>query len=408
MGGHEYRHPRVLPVTATAVTIGGLCLVAGAGPVSASPVAVSPVAASRAAASTAATAGSAHWRIVARTNSALTTIVTPAAGSAWALGEKVGSGSGSLPAGVRWNGRRWSPVTFPNAVKGGIGCAASTSASDVWAFAGSSLFGNFASYAGALRLSGTKWVVKKTFVPAGIVSGCTVLSSTNAWVFGLAHVAPGVGTWRLKGNTWRSAKTGTFALISASEVSARDIWAMAADRLGSDDVIAHWNGRSWRSDPAFAAALPAQSATLNWGVSAINAVGAGNVWVAGQISRENSHGTFVASRFVLHLAKGKWRKVARTNPGYYLPGAVSDGHGGWWSQGTGFEFGFGTPSAKPHLLHESGGHWSRVTIAAPKGYKMQIMDAVRVPRSRAMLAIAELYNGTPTLRSVVLAHGKLP
>jgi len=345
---------------------------------------------------------------VARTNSALTTIVTPAAGSAWALGEKGSPGSASLPAGVRWNGRRWSPVTFPAAVKGGIGCAASTSPSDVWAFAGSSLFGNSASYAGALRLSGTKWVVKKNFVPAGIVSGCTVLSPTNAWVYGLAHVARGVGTWRLTGNSWRPAKTGTFALISASEVSARDIWAMAEDRHGFDDVIAHWNGRSWRSDPAFAAALPAQSATLTWGVSAINAVGAGNVWVAGRISRENSDGTFVASRFVLHLAKGKWRKVGRSNRGYYLPGAVSDGHGGWWSQGTGFDFGFGTPSAKPHLLHESGGHWSRVTIAAPKGYKMQIMDAVRVPRSGAMLAIAELFNGTPTLRSVVLAHGKLP
>ena len=405
MGGHCSRHLRALPVTVTAVTIAGLCLVAG------TDAAASPVAANRVAASTAAgasTAGSAHWRIVAREDSALNTIVAPAAGSAWALGEKGLPGSAALAAGVRWNGHRWSPVSFPKQVRSGIACAASTSPGDVWAFAGSSLFGDSASYAGALRLSGGKWVVKKSFVPAGIVSGCTVLSATNAWVYGLAHVAPGAGTWRLNGSTWRLTKTGSFALISASKVSARDIWAIAADRVGNNDVVAHWSGQSWRSDAAFAAALPAQSATLTWDVSAVNAVSAGNVWVAGQILRENSQDSWIPSSFVLHLANGKWRKVARSNPGYYLPGAVSDGHGGWWSQGTGREFGFGTPSAKPYLLHESGGRWHRVTIAAPKGDTMQILDVVRVPRSGAMLAVGELYNGTATLRSVVLAYGHLP
>jgi hypothetical protein len=402
MGGHGDRHPRTLLMAATAVTVAGLCVVAGSGAAGAA----STGAGVRTAAG-ASTASSAHWRVVASTDNALTTVVAPSAGSAWALGQKAGPGMVSRPAGVRWNGHRWSAVTFPKSVQSGIACAAAPSPTDVWAFAGSSLFGGPASYAGALRLTGTKWVAKKTFVPAGIVSGCTVLSSTNAWVYGLAHVAPGVGTWRLHGTTWRLTKTGTFALISASEVSARDIWALAADRAGNDDVIAHWNGQSWRNDASFAAALPVQSSTLTWGVSAINAVAAGDVWVAGQISRTNSHGT-VVSDYVLHLSNGKWRKVTSSNRGYYLPGAVPDGHGGWWSLGTGLEFGFGTPSAKPYLLHYSGGRWHRVTIAAPKGYTMQIVDVVRVPRSSAMLAIGNLYNGAASLHSVVLAYGQLP
>lgn len=405
MGGHYSRHLRALPVTVTAVTIAGLCLVAATG-AAASPVAVSRAAASQVAGASA--ASNAHWRVVARSDSELNTIVAPAAGSAWALGEKPGPSFGSLPAGLRWNGHKWSRVSFPKAVKSGIACTAATSPGDVWAFAGTSYSGGAASYAGALRLSGGKWVVKKAFVPAGIVSGCTVLSATNAWVYGLAHVAPGAGTWRLKGSTWRLTKTGSFDLISASEVSARDIWAMGADRVGNNDVLAHWNGQSWRSDAAFAAALPAQSATLIWDVTAINAVSAGNVWVAGQILRENSQDNFVASPYVLHLANGKWRTVARSNPGYYLPGAVSDGHGGWWSQGTGREFGFGAPSAKPYLLHYTDGRWHRVTIAAPKGYTMQIIDAVRVPRSRAMLAVADLTNGKTGYISEVLAYGQLP
>ncbi|HTX80650.1 MAG TPA: hypothetical protein VME44_00610 [Streptosporangiaceae bacterium] len=392
-------HRLAMPAAMAAVTAAGLGLAAVTTAASAS-------AAANPAASTA--KANAHWRVVARASDALTTIVAPAAGSAWALGDKAGASFASLPAGVRWNGHRWSSVSFPKAVKSGIACSGASSPRDVWALAGSGLYGGGASYAGALQLSGSKWIVKRAFTPAGLVSGCTVLSPTNIWVYGLTHVAPGLGTWRLRGKTWRAVTTGQFSLISASKVSAHDIWAMAADRVGNNDVIAHFNGGSWRADAAFAAALPAQTSTLTWNVSAINAVRSGDVWVAGQILRENSQDNWVPSPYVLHLAGGKWHKVARSNPGYYLPGAVSDGHGGWWSQGTGLEFGSGAPSAKPYLLHESGGHWSRVSIATPKGYTMQIMDVVHVPGSHAMLAVASVYNGTTGLRSVVLAYGQLP
>ena len=390
MGIQQSSRSLVLPMAVTAVTVAGIALAAGVGPARAT------------------AAGSARWRVVARTNSALNTIVAPAAGSAWALGAKAGPSFASLPSGVHWNGRRWSPVKFPASVKSGFSCSAASSAGNVWAFAGSGLFGGGATYAAALRLSGTRWVVKKSFVPAGLVSGCAVLSSTSAWVFGLTHVAPGLGTWRLKGSSWRRATTGKFFVISSSRVSARDIWAMAADGVGNNDVIAHWNGKIWRSDSAFAAALPHQTSTLTWDVSAINAVAAGNVWVAGQILREVSPGNFVPTSYVLHLSGGKWRHVGRTNAGYYLPGAVSDGHGGWWSQGTGLEFGFGTDSAKPYLLHQAGGRWHRVTLPVPKGDTMQIVDLVHVPGSRAMLAVAELFNGKAGLHSEVLAYGQLP
>ncbi len=392
MGSQRGTRARILQLGVTAATIAGLGLATGTGALSAA---------------ASATAGP-HWSIVARTSSALDTIVAPAAASAWALGTKAGPSSSTPPAGVRWNGHRWSSVTFPASVKSGIACAAASSPGNVWAFAGSSLFGGFANYAGALRLSGGKWVVRKSFVPVGLVSGCSVLSPTNAWVYGLTHVAPGVGTWRLKGSTWRPVTTGSFDLISASQVSASDIWAMAADMVGNNDVVAHWNGTAWTSDAAFSAALPVQTSTLSWDVSAITAVAAGNVWVAGTILREDSHGNWIPSKYVLHLSGGKWHHVTRSNPGYYLPGAVSDGHGGWWSQGTGLAFGLGTASAKPYLLHRTGTHWSKVTIAAPKGYTMQIMDVVHVPGSSAMLAVAALYNGTTALHSVVLAYGQLP
>jgi len=49
-----------------------------------------------------------------------------------------------------------------------------------------------------------------------------------------------------------------------------------------------------------------------------------------------------------------------------------------------------------------------VTVATPKGYTMSIVSLVHVPHSRAMLAVANLTNGTMGYVSDVLAYGQLP
>ena len=349
----------------------------------------------------ASTATTQRWRVVERTDSALYAIVAPTATSAWALGAKAGLNNAALPAGQHWNGHRWSPVTFPTAVKSGIGCAGASSASNAWAFAGSSLFGNTAGYAGALRLSGSKATVAKSFTPPGIVSGCSVVGRGNIWVFGVGHVAPGVGTWRLKGAAWARVTTGNFSLVTASKVSGSDMYAIAAGPIGLNNVVAHWNGRAWRRVNGLGATLPAESNTVIWEVTAINAVAPGNVWVAGEIN----NGT-TSSAFVRHLVSGRWHKVARTNAGYYLPTAVRDGHGGWWSTG----IPFAQPvEASPYLLHEVRGSWHRVALPHVAGTQTQIMEIVHLPgTTRSMLAIAEVYNGKPALHSEVLAFGSLP
>ena len=95
--------------------------------------------------------------------------------------------------------------------------------------------------------------MSKTFTPPGLVSGCSVLGRGNAWVYGLTHVAPGVGTWRLTGRTWKLVRhTGNFFPVTASTVSANDVWAIAADPSGLDNVVAHWNGRTWSRNKALA------------------------------------------------------------------------------------------------------------------------------------------------------------
>ncbi len=357
---------------------------------------------------TASPAATQHWHVVAHSNSALMTVIAPSRTSAWALGVGAVSTSTLKPAGVHWNGHRWTAAKFPKRVASGIGCAGSSSPGNVWAFAGATAFGDNSSYAGALHLAGGKWVVSKTFTPPGLVSGCSVLGRGNAWVYGVTHVARGVGTWRLTGRSWKPVRhTGNFSLVTASTVSADDVWAIAASPSGLNNVVAHWNGHAWQRNKALDAVLPAPSATVIPAVTAINAVGAGNVWISAQVTKQGRGGS--TTFLVLHLRGGKWHKVSRTNPGYYLPAAVSDGHGGWWAPGLTVPLPpTAPPTPLPYVLHEIRGHWRHVPLPTVNGAVLQVAGFVHVPGSNAMLAIAQLLAGTLTLRSVVLAYGQLP
>ncbi len=349
-----------------------------------------------------------HWHVVADSNGALTTVIAPSPTSAWALGVNAVGTSTFKPAGVHWNGHHWVAARFPKGVASGIGCAGSSSPGNVWAFAGAAAFGSGTTYAGALQLVGGKWIVSKKFTPPGLVSGCSVLGRGNAWVYGLTHVAPGVGTWRLTGRTWKPARTGNFYLVTASTVSARDVWAIAAGPSGLNNVVAHWNGRTWSRNKALGAVLPAPSATVTPSVTAINAVARGNVWISAEVTKQKN-GVLSTTQIVLHLSGGKWHKVGRTNVGYRLPAAVSDGHGGWWALGPPVALPpAAAPVTSPYLLHETGGVWRRVPLPAVSGAVLQVTGIVHVPGSNAMLAIGQLYSGIPSLRSVVLAYGRLP
>jgi hypothetical protein len=357
----------------------------GAVPASANPVSAGP------------SATATRWRVVADFDSSLDTIVVPTKTDALVLGTKAGPDNSGLPSGERWNGRHWTAIAFPKSVTSGIACSGASSASNVWAFAGAGIYGSGASYAGALRLTGTTATVSKSFTPPGLVSGCSVLATGDIWVYGLSHVAPGVGSWQLIGKGWHPAHTGSFYLATASTVAKNDVWAIADDTSGLADVVAHWNGRSWTQDKAFSAALPTESGSVSWAASAINAVGAGNVWVGGEITRGTK-----SSEFVAHLSHGHWTLVGPANPGRHLPTAVSDGHGGWWAPGPA-----GATPAR-YVLHETGGHWHKVALPLVSGTVPQLIQFAAVPGTSTMLATGQLYDGKPGLRSVVLVYGPLP
>jgi hypothetical protein len=224
-----------------------------------------------------------------------------------------------------------------------------------------------------------------------------VLAPGNIWVYGQSHVAPGVGTWRLGLKGWHPAHTGSFYLATGSTVAKDDVWAIADDSTGLPDVVAHWNGRFWIKKQGFSALLPPESSSVIWTADAINAVAAGNVWVGGEITRGSK-----SSQFFAHLSDGHWRLVGPTNPGHHLPWAVSDGQGGWWAAGPS-----GATPAR-YVLHEVNGSWQKAALPLVSGLVPQYIQFAHVPGTSTMMAIGELFNGTPALRSVVMAWGPLP
>jgi hypothetical protein len=342
------------------------------------------------------------WRVVARSGSALDAVLAPTRTSIWVMGtgnRTVAGVSHQSASGLHWNGHRWTGVGFPAAVKSGISCLADSSAGNVWAFAGASIFGGAVTSSSALQLHHGKWQLRKTFTPAGIITGCTVFGSGNAWVYGLAHVAPGVGTWRLRGRSWKRAATRSFDLIGASKLSASDAWADASTSQGADNVVAHWNGHAWSRDTSFTAALKALHASSQTFIGFINAVSPGNVYVS--LSEIRVHGSATTvSDLVLHRSGGTWRRVSKTSAGYDLPSAVPDGHGGWWATDP---FGFGA-----YLLHESHGHWKRVNLPVPSGDTGIVTALAHVPGTDAAVAVVQLGSGTTQLQSEVVATGTLP
>jgi len=379
--------------TAVLATCGALCL---------GTLALGPF---RAAASLPAAA--AHWRVLASTTGSLGAAVAPTTTSAWAFGWGARPTGGPIfPVGRHWNGHRWSRVQFPSAVKdSGMSCAGASSARNVWAFSGAGASGgNPPSTVSALRLRAGDWIAVKNF-PGSYVTGCNVIGASNVWVFGgaVAGLGPPIGTWHFRGTTWRKINTGNLVLFNASVISARDIWAVGADTTHSprnQPVLARWNGRSWREIRSIGAALPAPTSTTAVGLDYIKAISTHNVWVLATVARSSTR-SFV----VVHWNGRAWHRVRPASAGYYLPTAVRDGHGGWWSVP------YLADEPVRYLLHRANGRWTRFPLPVPLlvflGAISSTFSMTHVPHTRAML-VAGTHLQPQGTTGVILGFGRLP
>jgi hypothetical protein len=284
-----------------------------------------------------------------------------------------------------------------------MSCAGFSSPTNVWAFSGAGASaGNPPSTVSALRRRAGRWVIVKNF-PRSYITGCNALSATNVWVFGgaVAGLGPGIGTWHLHGSTWSQLKTGNLVLFNASAVSATDIWAAGADIsqiTTIQPVVARWNGRSWHEIRSIGTVLPKPTSTTHVGIAKINALSGRNVWVLAAVFR-NSAISFV----VVHWNGHAWSRVKPGSSGYYLPTAVRDGHGGWWSVP------FLPGSLVRYLLHRTHDRWTRFSLPVPLIVSIGAVPVglTHVPHSNAMLLAGTQIRSGGTA-GVVLGFGRLP
>jgi len=212
---------------------------------------------------------------------------------AWAVGSVI----------ERWNGRRWRLV--PGARTRGCRVylygVAARSASLAWAVG---YCGTARSHRPVIeRWNGRRWSVQRSpGTPASSLSqlnGVTATSASSAWAVGeyqsRGHTFPLIERWN--GRTWRrqgSAAPGPHgaALEGVTALSRTSAWAvgvtLSASVVRSRSLIEHWNGRSWRQQPAIS---PGGENVLV-GVTALSRARA---WAAGVYSFGSNFGTLVES-----------------------------------------------------------------------------------------------------------------
>jgi hypothetical protein len=268
------------------------------------------------------------------------TAITPvgASGGGWAF-----SGDGSTaPAAFQSTGAGWSPAPFPGRPGERVLAAQTTAGADVWAFTTNG------TRSRALRWNRSRWSVAGAFPRE--ISGATVVSNSDVWVFGDQFQPGGVlGTWHFNGRTWTHVP-GEAGLHGGSALSATSIWAFGGTK------VAHWNGHTWTA-ASIASLLPARDKNgLNDpGLTAIYAQSPTSVWAVGSGAREDEGGPLV----VLHYNGHAWSRVAQSGafPGDPAFGQVAlDGRGGLWIPMPGNEGGAG------HLVHYSGGHLTAAAL----------------------------------------------
>ena len=154
----------------------------------------------------------------------------------WAFGG-TNPGGRSAPVAVIRVGTSWQLSRLPTGLTDFISNASAPDSRDIWAISG---YGRY-----VLHWNGTRWQVARRWNMQGALSGVIALSHRNVWVFG---TSPGgdrtIGTWHFNGRQWMPVKTAARDIYRASAISARDIWAIAADPHG--DSIVRLGVRGWR------------------------------------------------------------------------------------------------------------------------------------------------------------------
>lgn len=297
----------------------------------------------------------------------------------WVLGgtdDEDGFAPTGTPVAIHWNGSGWTRHSLPAGVAGGIGVVSAASATDIWAV---TRYGGYVLHFNGAAWSKAKHLPQPGPLP-GTASGITAFSPANVWVFGEGRGAVGaLGTWHYDGHTWTQWRGNADGLVTASALSARNIWAIGSLKVPFGS-IERFNGSTWQ--PVAARALDGLVFTD------IHAFSATNVWVT------SSSQTSLFKSFLLHLGPhSRWSKFSVPWP-VEARAISSDGRGGLWVTGVG-------KTGQTYVMHRTAaGAWSRIAIGG------WIWNLALIPGTTS--AVGAGFKNTKTgSDAVVWAYGKV-
>ncbi|HEX4093271.1 MAG TPA: hypothetical protein VHZ33_31510 [Trebonia sp.] len=201
-------------------------------------------------------------------------------------------------------------------------------------------------------------------VVKGQFAAVSVASPANAWAVGCAIPTSDLCASDLaehwNGKTWTRVAVPTPAgsfgadvgLTNVTDLSASDAWAIGTTEGGGNYTqLVHWNGRSWSQTSAPSLGLYGKQ----YGLAAISAVSAANIWAAGSIGGD---------ALILHWNGKAWSRVpVSLNPSENVSGisslkALSATN--VWAVGS--ITSEATEAEVPLIVHWNGKSWTRERI----------------------------------------------
>jgi hypothetical protein len=336
------------------------------------------------------------WRIAAVIGASrasnLLSVVATSPHSAWAFGD----GVHGKPLALHWNGTAWLPGPLPQA-NARPDLISAASPADVWA--GGTRCGDgppsspFSSYVS--RWNGRSWSTT-TFRHVNWCAQTLVTTNYgNGWLFTSQSLA-----LHLQSGRWQPVQLGNVgAVITATAVSATDIWAFTY-RTSDDKLLAiHWNGRSWRPVPLPAFPAPRHKHSYPWSSYSSTRTG---VW----FSESAVPGLPYWDARLVRWTGHSWRQISPPTDDTFLA-LTGDGAGGLW----GLAFNRGQV-----FQHYAGGSWTGGTepIAGLPGNPARVADLVydlaNIPGTRSLWATgqADYYNSKDVQQSYSVIYQYTP
>lgn len=230
--------------------------------------------------------------------------VSPA--NAWAVGYSQTSTGEPTALIQHWNGSGWSRVpggTSPTSSAETLNAVAAVSATDVWAV-GEHFDSTAGGFVGLIEhFNGTAWSIvpnPDTYTSQGIEHGISgynsvvAISSSDVWVATKEGVETAV-VEHWNGSAWSVIPTPPLAVFNGQAVngvavnalaatSSSDVWAVGGTvgfgrRPPRNQLIEHWDGKSWSIVPAPSGT--GTTTTTPQALSSVTALSATDAWALG-------------------------------------------------------------------------------------------------------------------------------